>query len=78
MSTHVAAHCLVTSCAPTQARCSCEADRQHLLAIIEASFGMVAPFDKLVSEIFATELRCVHMAGHEDAPHTLQIELTTD
>ena len=39
------------------ARCTLAVDRQFLLAIIEASFGTVAPFNKVVREIFATELR---------------------
>ena len=38
-----------------QARCTHETDRQFLLAIIEASFGTVVPFNNIVREIFAKE-----------------------
>ena len=37
------------------ARCSSAVDRQYLLAVIEASFGTLEPFNKVLREIFAGE-----------------------
>ena len=39
-----------------RARCFLERDRQLLLAVIDASFGTVRPFNKLVRAIFAEQL----------------------
>ena len=39
-----------------KAKCFLDADRQRLLAVIEASFGTFAPFDKLVRGIFAQQM----------------------
>ena len=61
-----------------KARCTYEMDREFLLAIIEASFGTVAPFDKVVSEIFATELRRAQLSpaatvGSAVVPHKIHV-----
>ena len=42
--------------ASARARCFLERDRQLLLAVIDASFGTVRPFNKLVRAIFAEQL----------------------
>ena len=39
-----------------RARCYLEHDRQRLLAVIDASFGTVQPFNRLVRGIFAKQL----------------------
>ena len=39
-----------------KARCFLHQDRQKLLAVIEAAFGTLAPFNKVVRSIFAGKL----------------------
>ena len=41
----------------SRSRCFLDRDRQRLLAVIEASFGTFAPFNSLVRNIFAEQLR---------------------
>ena len=40
-----------------KAVCTVEADRQRLLAVIEAAFGTAAPFNNLVRGVLAEKLR---------------------
>ena len=39
-----------------RARCHFDSDRQHLLAVIEASFGDLEPFDRLIHGILSERL----------------------
>ena len=41
----------------SKANCFVDADRQRLLAVIEATFGTFSPFNKLVRELFKKQLR---------------------
>jgi hypothetical protein len=44
-----------------KAKCFLDGDRQRLLAVIEASFGTLAPFNTMVREIFVDSLNRISL-----------------
>jgi hypothetical protein len=46
-----------------QARCFLNRDRHKLLAVIEAAFGTLTPFNKLVRSIFAAKIEGAGKGG---------------
>jgi tRNA U34 5-methylaminomethyl-2-thiouridine-forming methyltransferase MnmC len=53
-----------------RAKCFLDRDRQKLLAIVETSFGTIAPFNALVRGIFDHKLRLRASNGRSSVKHT--------